>query len=271
MQLRLALHYFGHAPRIELLPDPTQADFLARVHIGLHAETDSETVVLMQAIPTRHTNRQRFRDEAVPSVALAELQNAVEKEGAALQTIEDQETRWALANLVAEADRRQWADKPFRQELAAWVRPDQSPNNDGLSVASQDLGTLMSHAGPFMIRTFDLGKGHAAKDREIALYSPLLAVLITPQDDPAAWLTVGQALGRFLLRAEVEGLSTSFLNQPIEIPELRDQLRQTLSCSGMPQLLLRVGYSAPGRLTPRRPVREVLFTPPPQLREEELQ
>jgi hypothetical protein len=61
-----------------------------------------------------------------------------------------------------------------------------------------------------------------------------------------------------LLTARLEGYDASYLNQPIEIPELRERLRSLLACGGMPQLLIRVGKGPPAAHTPRRPVEAVV-------------
>jgi hypothetical protein len=257
--LRLALQYFGYAPTAELLPDPADPDLLARVNLGLRAETDSDVIVLFQAITQRHTNRQAFRSDPVAHELLLEFANAAQSQGAWLQIVGDEPARSALADLIAEADRRQWADKHFRQELAAWVRPPDSARRDGLAVATQDLGSLMSHAGPLIIRTFDLGKGHAAKDRQIALYSPVLALLGTDADDVPSWLAAGQGLARVLLEVQAEGVSASFLNQPIQVPELRPAVSQIAGRGGFPQILLRLGYGEPVQAACRRPVADVLI------------
>lgn len=258
LHLRIALQYFGHSTKVVILPEPEQPGLLARLELGTHAETDCDTVTLFPAMLTRRTHRERFEDRAVPDEVLLELQGAAESEGAWFQVVHELETRSTLASLIAEADRRQWADRHFRQELAKWVRPRGHRGRDGLSVASQELGSLMSHAGPLAIRTFDLGKGHAAKDRDIALYSPVLGVLGTAVDDGAAWMAAGQALARVLLHAEAEGVAASFLNQPIEVPDLRERLGELIGKGGRPQLLLRMGYGSTSELTPRRSVKEVL-------------
>ena len=66
------------------------------------------------------------------------------------------------------------------------------------------------------------------------------------------------ALHRVLLVATAAGVATSLLNQPVELPALRTQLRHELRIDGHPQALLRLGYAPPAPPTPRRPVDDVL-------------
>jgi hypothetical protein len=87
-------------------------------------------------------------------------------------------------------------------------------------------------------------------------------MLGTANDDRGAWLDVGRALGRLLLRATVAGLAASPLTQALDWPATRQQLRSRLSLVGHPQMLLRLGYPAAtaGAVSGRRPVSEVLRT-----------
>ncbi len=80
----------------------------------------------------------------------------------------------------------------------------------------------------------------------------------TGGDATPDWLAAGQALAKVLLRARAEGVWASFLNQPIEVPELRPRLRNAIGMQGFPQLLLRMGYGSEARPTPRRPTEDVL-------------
>ena len=61
-----------------------------------------------------------------------------------------------------------------------------------------------------------------------------------------------------LLLARSENIWCSFLNQPIEVPELRGRVRDVLKKQGFPQLLMRMGYGQEIKPTPRRPVEEVM-------------
>jgi hypothetical protein len=104
-----------------------------------------------------------------------------------------------------------------------------------------------------------MGKGQAARDRQLATGSPILAVLGTETDTPEDWLSSGQALERVLLRARNGDVWSSFLNQAIEVPDLRTQLRDLLGRKGFPQVLLRMGYGQDVKPTPRRTPGEVLM------------
>ncbi len=257
LNLRVAMRHFGVLGMVETLPDPGNPDWLARVQFGSGNENYPEETLLFHAIAKRRTNRQPFLDEPLPELLLAALRDAAHQEHAWLNYVQGERNRQSLAALIAEGDCLQWADKRFRREVAAWVHPNRSASHDGIPGSAKGLGNLVSLAGPSIIRTFDMGAGRAAHNQEIALGSPALALLQTDADDPPAWLAAGQALARVLLRARVEDVWASFLNQPIEVAELRPRLCELAGKTGYPQLLLRLGFGQPVSPTPRRAVDEV--------------
>jgi hypothetical protein len=75
------------------------------------------------------------------------------------------------------------------------------------------------------------------------------------------WLRAGQAMHRLLLVASAAGFQASFLNQPLEVPRLREELRRALGLSGHAQLVLRLGRPRDPLPppTPRLPVSDVLL------------
>ena len=257
--LQTAMRYFGFGSQVDVFPDPDDPTLLARVQLGFRHDTETEDILLFNAIPKRRTNRFPYQQDSVPEALLALLQNAAAAEGAWLQIIEGEEARYALADLVAEADRVQWSNKSFRRELSEWIHPSRTDRSDGIPGYAQGVGNFMDYAGPFVIRTFDVGRGKAAKDREIALFSPALAVLGTESDTPRDWLKAGQALARVLLRARIEDVCASFLNQPIEVDPIRTKVQNVLGRPGIPQLVLRLGFGLDIKPTPRRKIEELLI------------
>ena len=138
---------------------------------------------------------------------------------------DDEDKKNTLADLISQGDRIQLSDKRFRRELAAWIHPNRSKNQDGMPGYAHGMThDIASNLGPFLIRTFDIGKGQAAKDKELASGSPVLAALGTDTDEPLNWIQTGQALERILLRARADNIWTTFMNQPIEVQESAVQI-----------------------------------------------
>ncbi len=263
LHLRIALRHIGFEGVVEILPEPKKPDLLARVSFGRQMEASPEEHLLFQSIVKRRTNRMPFEARHVQETLLSELQTAVSKEGAWLHVIKEEDDRNKIADLVADADRIQMADNRFRRELASWIHPNRTASHDGMPayayVYAFGLSGLSSAFAPLVVRTFDIGKGRAAKDRQLASGSPVLAVLGTNGDTSKDWLSAGQALARLLLRARAENVWSSFLNQPIEVAELRLRVHDMLGRPGFPQLILRMGYGPDVKPTPRRTPGEVLM------------
>jgi hypothetical protein len=256
--LRIALAHFGFTVDESYWPDPHDPDACIRLDVTDQPALEPDLDELFEAIPRRHTNRSAFSDQALPRPLMDTLIADAAAEGAALHVAVDYPTRRALAELVSAADQRQMADKRFRRELASWLRPAYSHRPDGIRGYGSELTELMSVAAPLIVRTFDMGDGRAARDVDLATHSPMLAVLATATDDRTAWLHAGQALARVLLRATAANVSAGFLNQPIEVTELRSEVAGAVGAHDIPQLLLRFGYGSVALPQPRRAVADVV-------------
>jgi Nitroreductase family len=260
LNLRVALAHFHLPVEITTFPQSSDPDIVARVVFPSSGPIFKDLAELFAAMTKRTTNRSPFLHEEVPITTVERLKSAAKLEGVDVKFVQTLAKRERVATLIAEADRRQFDDPRFRRELASWIHP--SRRNDGMPAASQGLPALTDAATPIIamaIRTFDLGNGVAAAHEELARGSPLLVALSTPMDNKEGWLAAGLGLQRLLLVATDEGYATSYLNQPIELTNLRTELAKELSIDGYPQLLLRVGRGQPVPHSPRRPISDVLI------------
>ncbi|MCP5152813.1 MAG: nitroreductase [Ectothiorhodospiraceae bacterium] len=234
MNLRVAAAARGLTVDCSLLPDPTEPALLARLSLAAEHRPAPADADLAPAIATRRTCRRRFADRPVPAEVVARVVASARVEGTSLHPVTGEARRREIARLVGEGDAVQWADPSWRRELAAWMHP----GRDGDGLALPTLATPLAQA---VVRTFDMGGGVAARDRDLTVDSPLLAVLGTAGDTRRDWLLAGQALERVLLTARRLGLQASFLNQPVEVAALRPRLARAVPCEH-PQILLRAGY-----------------------------
>ena len=250
--LCLAVAAGGREPVTRLLPDPAEPLLLATVRLGGRHRPSEEERDLYAAIPARHTNRRPFSARAVPPGVLAELVLAARLEGAGLDLPGRDETR-RLLGVVADAEFDLLADPGYRAELARWAGGDR--DQDGIPGGAAGP---RDPRGRTPVRDF---LGGAAADYEWFEDAPQLAVLSTQGNMREDWLRAGQALQRVLLTATQRGVATGILTQPLET---RDAwlVRDPDTGSGWPQLILRIGYGLPAPASPRRPVHDVLETPP---------
>ncbi|HEU4565574.1 MAG TPA: hypothetical protein VFS05_13025 [Gemmatimonadaceae bacterium] len=255
--VRAALRHSGALADVAILPDADDPDLLARIRIGAPYEPTMEDEEIFAAIPARATCRLPFDDRPLPRFLPGALRRAVEEEGATLVSVEPGPPREALAELIAEGSRLQGTDAAFRRELSEWVIANHSRRRDGVPGWAFGHSDLASLLGPVVMDVVPWGGAYARRDRASALAAPAVVIVCTADDTPRDWLAAGQAVQRLLLRACTEGVSASFLNQAVQLPGLRELLRDTLGLRGAPQLVLRLGRPLPARETRRTPRREV--------------
>jgi nitroreductase len=257
--LEVALSALGEGHRVTLLPDDTDPDLLASVSLLGPIQPTPLDLRRREAMAKRRTTRFAFSPRSPEPVALSALVHACGTR-ASFHVVEGS-NRTTLGFLIAESDRYQFAQPSFRAELAQWLRTDVPTNSDGMPGYSLGLGDFAARVAPLVVRTFDRGDGQAAADNELVEGSPVLGIIATADDTVASRLNAGRALSATLLEATLLGISASFLNQPIEVPELREQVRRLLPDGLCPQLVLRMGYydGQPLRATPRRGLDEVVL------------
>ena len=248
--LEIAAAGQGYLPRVALVPDPHDRDLLAVVDLepgGASPVIDHVTA----GVRVRRTTRGRFGAGSVPEGLAPRLRRTAEQHQVGWHEV-GAGARAALAALVAEADRIQFADPAWRRELAAWM-PSRA-RADGLRTPPV-IGGLTRAA----VRGVGLGRPTARRDRRLTTRAPLVVVLTTGADTTGSWLATGRALAHVLAAAAAEGVHAGFLNQPCQVPRLRHRLSQLCETSDHPQLVLRLGplpVASPS--SARRPVSEVL-------------
>jgi hypothetical protein len=247
---------FGFNSQVQLLPDPTDPALLADVMVT-HGEPASEAErELATAMLVRHTHREPFADVPVPEDLVGRLQSIAEAHGTWLSAVSDLGAKSILADLIAQAYKRQIANPDFREEYESWVLQPGSSLREGIPAAALGLDedAAVQHVGVPSPRP----EADHRLIREYVAKSPLLLILGTIDDDTGAWLRAGIAHALITLRATCAGVSTSYLNLPLELPDLRAAVGALANQEGHPQLLTRLGYGTHTTVTPRRSVEEVL-------------
>jgi hypothetical protein len=262
MNLRVAAARFGLVCRVHYDHSGDSERPLALVSLTPATTgypVDQNLLHLFPAVVRRHTNRQPFMVSRVPVSVLERLQAVGTTYGSDVHISTDGRINSVVADLIAEADRRQLADPEFRRDIAEWMRPDWTSRPDGLPGSALGAKGIVSALTPWATRVLDLGRVRAAQDRNLCLEAPAL-IVIAGEDGAPSWLDAGELLERLLLTLVIEGLHTSYFNNPVQVPELRLKLKAILGLKSWPQLMLRVGYCLdPSPQTPRRMVEEMLI------------
>lgn len=255
--LRVAAAHFGFETSVLFQPRREEALPIVLVSMRETCDPDRDLTRLFPSIVRRHTNRQMFQPRAIEEDALAGICDFIEQYGETIRFIVPHD-RPRVAELVAEGDRILLRREAYRSELADWMRPNESSALDGICGDAFGIPGPLSALGPWMMRRIDVGGSTGEHDRDLAENAAGM-VVITGYDDPASLVHAGETLEYFLLLLTSFGIHYSFLNQPVEVDDLRTQLWSMLRSARPPQLLLRIGYGRPvTKAMPRRPVATVL-------------
>ncbi|MDF3299133.1 Acg family FMN-binding oxidoreductase [Streptomyces tropicalis] len=234
--VRLAMRHLGFRPAVQPFPDPRDPAFLARIGWGAYAPPTADEQRLYAAVRRRHTVRGPFLADPLPPPLVDTLREQAHGEGAGLHLVDDSTSRRHLGELVrAGEDEHRTAPAAAAPDPWAARRP-------ARGTATAVVGVLPP--APAGGDYAGLTRMFPTPPRRWPARTGLVAVLGTDRDDRTAWLRAGQALERIVLAAAVHDVATAFHTQPLELPHLREQMRQTLSAGEFPQLILRLGYGA---------------------------
>jgi nitroreductase len=248
--LLVAATDFGYGHEVEYFPDPGAPDLVARIALTPHDELGgAEPSVLFEAIPVRQTNHRTYQTRPIPDADLERLRGCCDEEGLWLHLTSDPDIKRRADDLMVRADTILFADPAFRDELGYWI----GQGAFGTSWLLAKLGQLaVTYAS-------GIGKMTARKDSEVLMSAPVLGVLSAAADDRVTQVKAGRIFERLCLTATSLGIRVQPMSQPLEIPELRLELRDLLPVAGAwPQQTFRLGYADPEPHTPRRRLEEVL-------------
>ncbi|MEA5442287.1 nitroreductase family protein [Cyanobium gracile UHCC 0281] len=255
--LAIAAGTAGRAGAIDVHP---AGDGGVRFRFGTGNGNDQS---LFEAIPQRQSTRADYDGSRVEASDLRQLRAAAAIPGVDLVLVSERTQLNQLRDLILAANTVQMGDPAFVAELKRWLRF--SPNTalrlgDGLFSAASGQPPLPEWLGPWLFdRAFSVKAETARYARQIAS-SGGIAVLAGAEADPAHWVQVGRACQRFALQATALGLTCSFLNQPVEVPEFRADLAALVGLPGRrPDIVLRFGRATPLPFSARRPLAAVLL------------
>jgi len=268
----------GVEAAVELLPEASDPEFVARITLAAGAAPTSLDRARAEAIAERHTNRGPFTADPVDPVDLAALE-ALGDDRARVVFVTDGADRTALGDLYVRATEGIVADHEQSVEGFAWFRNDRADidrHRDGLTLDAQGLDAFtlaMAKLLPASSRA-DGDEFWLASTRDIHTATAAAYGVIVVDDalDPAAQVAGGRLLQRLHLEATRLGLAFHHMNQ---VTERIDRARATGAADGHSDewsaligapaahglVSFRLGHPerAP-RPSPRRPLADVVTT-----------
>jgi nitroreductase len=263
----------GQAPRVSLLPDPSDSTHIARVTMAPTRQTPSP---LFAAIPRRHTSRGAY-DTARPVTQgqLDALGALVDFPGVELVWFTGAADKRRFGDLTSRATEAIIADPQQAADDFAWYRTDWDEiqaKKDGITIDPSGKSLLIRDLAkvlPVSRQQNNDGWLSGTRDTQIPTAAAFGALVVRESLDPVARLQAGRAWQRMHLSASAGGLGM----QPLcQVPERIDRERSAGLpadfSSAMAELLpssqhaimtFRIGYPTSDALrSPRRPAAAVM-------------
>ena len=217
---------------------------------------------LFKAIPRRQSTRAAYDGAAVSSDVLAALEKAGTGAGVSIMILTDKAKIDAVSDYVAVGNSAQMRDKAFMDELEHWIRfndTDAVATMDGLSTRASGNSQWPSWLARLLLPLVMTERAENEKYRAQIRSSAGVAVLVADRSDRAHWVEIGRACQRFALQATALGLKQAFINQPVEVPQVRQQFASFLGLGDrLPDLVMRFGFGPDLPRSLRRPVEQVM-------------
>lgn len=220
---------------------------------------------LFRAIPERQCTRSEYDGAALSTGDLRLLERAGTGEGVHVRLLTDRPAVERVLEYVVQGNTAQMADPAFVDELKTWIRfgdAEAVRTGDGLSTrASGNPSTPRWLGSRLFSSLFTVDKENDKYARQIRS-SAGVAVFVSDADDAAHRVETGRCCERFALQATALGIRTAFVNQPVEVPEVRSAFAGALGVGDRrPDLVVRFGRAPAMPRSLRRPVEAVLVEP----------
>ena len=226
------------------------------------APTTMSRTTMFAAISERQSTRAPYDGQPLTLEELRRLSKAGTGHGVHVLLLTDRPAIERVLAWVIEANTAQMGDAAFETELKHWIRFDDAEAieaRDGLSTRSTGNPSVARWlASPF----FDLfyrPKGEADKYARELRSSAGVAVFVSDASNKAAWIEAGRCYERFALQATSMNIRNAFLNQPVEVGDLRPRFAEAFGLgSHRPELIARFGRGPSMPRSLRRPLDAVL-------------
>jgi hypothetical protein len=248
----------AHGMRGESTFDPARPE-VPRVVLE---PTRAVATPLFDAIPERQCTRGEYDGRPLSGAELRLLEQAGTGSGVQVTLVTDRLAIERILELVVEGNTRQMQDRAFVDELRRWIRfsgDEALRTGDGLYGACSGNPSVPSWLGNLVFGlAFRPGPENDRYAKQVRS-SAGIAVFASEEESKARWVEVGRSSERFALQATALGVRTAFVNQPVEVAELRPQLARLMGIGGRrPDLVVRFGRGPRLPRSLRRPMDAVL-------------
>jgi len=259
--LVIAAQKDGYSSKVNYFPNNEEY-----LEVELSEGPSSEVTDLYRAIAERQSNRRIYNGSTIPDDHLQQLADANIYPDVDLKTIQttDKEIE-PVIQFVKEANRIQFNDNAFVEELISWIRfskHEALEQKDGLTSSAMGFPSVPRWLGNIIIRKFAQPEGEAKKCEKMIRSSAALIFFIAKYRTKKNWVDVGRSFERAALTAASLGISHAHLNMPCEVEAVQKKLSEYLELGAgeEPVLLIRFGYAKPMPRSPRRDFSEIMLS-----------
>lgn len=243
----------GWQAKVHRFPNPGEPK-LATIELKPYPATDVD-IALSAAIPHRRTDRRHYSSRPVSATHIALMGARAARAGVMLRKVE---ALTHLSLLVAQAAEQHAASYDYLDELATW-----SGRYASLAGVPAHSTPKLDPAAAIPRRMFAGTLVAESSGAPPAFDNAVVLALGTRDDDDVARLRAGEATSLALLTCTGLGLASCPITEPLEISEIRQQVRtDVFGDSGYAQMLLRIGWAPvdaePLPATPRWPLSDVV-------------
>ena len=267
----------GLAPTVTLLPDASEPNFIARVHLTTEVPDRSP---LFEAIPKRHTNRGAFAaGRRIDPEILGQAAALVDTSMTGLIWLDADPARSRFGRLTIDATAAIVADPEMARDDFAWYRQDWGEiqrRKDGITIDTAGLDEpmriIVRLLPPSDRRTMQQGWLEATATRHVPTAAAFGLLSVRDRADTAQRIEAGRLFERVHLFATTHGLALQPLNQVFEridrettsglTPTFTRAIQDLVPAGQQALGAFRVGYGTTHpHLAPRRPVIDVIGRP----------
>lgn len=217
---------------------------------------------LFRAIPKRQCVKAPFDGNLLETGELEKLMQAGEGQSVRTIILTSEREKNLVVGYVTRGNIAQLSDRRFRKELIDWIRFNPAEalrTGDGLAGYTSGQPALPTWLGKMSIGLVLTPKAQVKTDAANIKSSAGIAVFVSNRDDITSWVEIGRAYERFALQATALSIRTAFINQPIEVRELRSEFEAWLNLEGEHALLMvRFGHGPTMPFSLRRPIDDVI-------------
>jgi len=269
--LAIAATHYGLKADVTLFPNGIDAlEYIGKspvAHISLTEHKDVREDELFGYILKRHTNRRVYAGPPLTDAELVTLRQSYADENYPLHIFTDSALISQIAGMMTEAMRIETYNRSMHGETVEMLRfndDEVEQHRDGLSFPNLGItGVKLFFAKLFTSRSSAFDESFLQRTvgsiREGAFSSQAIGLISSRGATRTDEIMVGRHFARLFLTVTRMGLSLHPMSQIMEIDSVKSQFMKVIHIQDEePQMLFRLGRSAPTPHSPRRALNDFL-------------